>query len=63
MSDPALLRWRKSSRSGSQSNCIEIASSLDRVRDSKNPAGVVLQVTPAALAAFLGRVRHGTFDS
>lgn len=32
--------WKKSSRSGSQGNCVEVATNLPRivgVRDSKNP--------------------------
>ncbi|WP_447004343.1 DUF397 domain-containing protein [Saccharothrix isguenensis] len=38
--------WRKSSRSSSQANCVEIAQVADRVavRDSKNPDGPVLLV-------------------
>ena len=37
-------RWRKSSRSSGQANCVEIAHVADRVavRDSKNPDGPVL---------------------
>ncbi len=31
-------RWRKSSRSGAESNCVELVNSLDAVRDSKNPS-------------------------
>ncbi|WP_158844434.1 DUF397 domain-containing protein [Saccharothrix deserti] len=36
--------WRKSSRSTSQANCVEIAHVANRiaVRDSKNPDGPVL---------------------
>jgi hypothetical protein len=36
-------RWRKSSFSGGEnSDCIELAGTLDAVRDSKYPAGPVL---------------------
>ncbi|MGH3624075.1 MAG: DUF397 domain-containing protein [Sciscionella sp.] len=29
-------RWQKSSYSGPQSNCVELAHTRDRIRDSKN---------------------------
>lgn len=45
--------WRKSSRSGSTSNCVELANTGE-VRDSKNPAGPVLRVD---LVGFLAAVK------
>lgn len=30
-------RWKKSSRSGTGTNCVELAHTMDRVRDSKAP--------------------------
>jgi Domain of unknown function (DUF397) len=51
-------RWRKSSRSNVAGNCVELAATLDRVRDSKNPAGPALRVD---LAAFLTGVKSGRF--
>lgn len=52
--------WRKSSYSATSNDCVELAGTLDLVRDSKNPAGPVLSV--AALDAFLSDVRSGRFD-
>ncbi|MER5266827.1 DUF397 domain-containing protein [Actinosynnema sp. NPDC002837] len=48
------VRWRKSSRSSSQANCVEVARVADRtaVRDSKNPDGPVL---------FFGKVDWSAF--
>ncbi|MCP2267739.1 DUF397 domain-containing protein [Actinokineospora diospyrosa] len=36
------LRFKKSSRSGSHTNCVEVAHTLSHLRDSKNPQGPVL---------------------
>jgi hypothetical protein len=55
-------RWRKSSYSGgsnSQSSCVELAGTLDDVRDSKNPAGPTLR---AGLVALLQAVKAGRLD-
>jgi hypothetical protein len=41
--------WRKSSYSGSNANCVELAAGA--VRDSKNPDGPVLDVDVVALIA------------
>lgn len=49
------VTWFKSSYSGSQGgNCVEVAThpSAVHVRDSKDTAGPVLTVRPAAWAAF-----------
>jgi hypothetical protein len=50
MRDPA---WRKSSYSGNDHNCVELAAGA--VRDSKNPDGPVLSVDVAALVAAVKR--------
>ncbi|WP_411970800.1 DUF397 domain-containing protein [Micromonospora peucetia] len=52
--------WRKSSRSGNQGNCVEVADNLPHViavRDSKDPAGPVLVFNPAAWGAFTADLR------
>jgi hypothetical protein len=35
----ASTRWRKASRSQNTADCVEIAHSLDQLRDSKNTTG------------------------
>jgi len=53
-------RWVKSSRSGgANENCVELARSGDRVRDSKNPSGPVLAVD---VARFVTQIKSGRFD-
>ena len=48
--------WRKSSHSGGEGGeCVEVAAHPTRnhIRDSKNPHGPQLAVSPASWAAFL----------
>ncbi|CAM5613898.1 hypothetical protein SCHAM137S_07855 [Streptomyces chartreusis] len=51
------LAWRKSSHSGDQGGeCVEIAETPHTtiaVRDSKNPAGPMLTLDPAAFTTFV----------
>ncbi|MFI7021791.1 DUF397 domain-containing protein [Micromonospora sp. NPDC049900] len=62
MTDLAGAVWRKSTRSGgSGGNCVEVADNLPgvvAVRDSKDPSGPVLTVSPDAWTAFVRQVRH-----
>ncbi|WP_405805988.1 DUF397 domain-containing protein [Streptomyces sp. NBC_00210] len=54
--------WRKSTYSGGTGGeCIEVAAQPCRiaVRDSKNPDGPALTVTPAAFAAFVTAAVEG----
>ncbi|MEV4480080.1 DUF397 domain-containing protein [Micromonospora coxensis] len=53
--------WRKSTRSGTQGDCVEVADNLPGVvgvRDSKDPTGPVLTFTPLAWRVFVARAKH-----
>ena len=55
------VQWRKSSYSGQVQNCVEVASGLlgaVEVRDSKNPDGPTLMLTPSAWRALAHRVKN-----
>jgi hypothetical protein len=57
--------WRKSTRSGSSGDCVEVADNLPgqvAVRDSKDPAGPALVFAPGEWSAFVGGVKDGEFD-
>lgn len=64
--EPAHARWIKSSYSGSGGgNCVEVGdlgNGHRAVRDSKDPAGPVLTLTPAAWSSFTAGVCDGQFD-
>ncbi|WP_063710798.1 DUF397 domain-containing protein [Actinokineospora enzanensis] len=56
------LAWRKSSFSGGENgSCVEVARTPDLfgIRDSKNAAGPVLELTGAQGLAFVHAVRAG----
>ncbi|WP_309248460.1 DUF397 domain-containing protein [Streptomyces sp. MNP-20] len=57
--------WHKSSRSGGNGNCVEIAL-LDggdvAVRNSRFPEGPALIYTKSEIAAFLEGAKGGEFD-
>jgi hypothetical protein len=57
--------WRKSSRSGSQANCVEVGSApgVIGVRDTKNRDGGTIMLPGPAWSAFIAGVRQGAFDS
>ncbi|MFF4158333.1 DUF397 domain-containing protein [Streptomyces sp. NPDC001678] len=52
-------RWRKSSYSGLENDCVEVADGLPGVvpvRDSKSPHGPVLVVEAGAWSAFVAAI-------
>ena len=61
----AELIWRKSSFSGDNGACVELAAVPEgtvAVRDSKNPDGAMLIFTRAEMRVWLQGVRAGEFD-
>lgn len=49
-------RWRKSSYSGPEADCVEVPNTLDAVRDTKNPSGPEL---PGDVSALVAAARSG----
>lgn len=61
----AARNWRKSSRSMTNGNCVEVGGPVGEfvgVRDSVNPEGAVLGFSRGGWGAFVGGVRKGQFD-
>ncbi|WP_406233240.1 DUF397 domain-containing protein [Nocardia sp. NBC_01009] len=62
--DLSRASWFKSSHSGSQGACVEVAwlAGGVGVRDSKNPTGPALIFTPSEWDAFTAGVTDGEFN-
>jgi hypothetical protein len=60
----AQATWRKSSYSGGAGNCVEVGGNPGTVgvRDSKDPDGPSLILSPRAWHAFVGHVKTGELD-
>jgi hypothetical protein len=55
-------KWRKSSYSTAQSNCVEVARNVPgtvAVRDSKDPGGPILRFAPDEWARLTERLKDG----
>lgn len=50
------MEWRKSSRSGSAGDCVELRQDLAALRDSKRP-DAVLEVSRTAITRLIGKVK------
>lgn len=64
---PAELRapeWRRSTRSGVNGNCVEVAyhGSAVAVRDSKHSTGPALIFTASEWQRFIDEAKRGNFD-
>ncbi|MCI4063080.1 DUF397 domain-containing protein [Micromonospora sp. R77] len=67
MTDLTGAIWRTSSRSNDQGLCVEVAANVVAVhgvvgvRDSKDPQGPALAVSPPGWTAFVDAIRTGRF--
>jgi hypothetical protein len=65
MTDFSSARWRKSSASMGNGNCVEVGylgSGEIAVRDSKNQTGPVLLLQPSGWQTFLADLKAGELD-
>ncbi|MFF3596290.1 DUF397 domain-containing protein [Kitasatospora indigofera] len=64
--DLAKAPWRKSTHSGGQNGCVEVADGypdVTPVRDSKNPDGPALVFPAEAWQAFVAATATGEFSA
>ncbi|GAA3357345.1 DUF397 domain-containing protein [Saccharopolyspora gregorii] len=52
--------WIKSSRSQNTTTCVEVTTTFDEIRDSKDPHGPTLKT---AVAPLVQAIKSGRFDS
>ncbi|MER5389480.1 DUF397 domain-containing protein [Saccharopolyspora sp. NPDC002686] len=65
MHELSRAQWRKSSRSASGGECVEVALNIPGVaaiRDSKDPNGPAFVVESDAWSSFLATVKDGVLD-
>lgn len=65
MHDLSCAQWRKASLSSATGdNCVEVAglSGVVGVRDSKNPSGPVIELTPQQWRNLAAGIRRSEFD-
>lgn len=65
-SDVPVVTWRRSSHSGKQGNCVELAHFPDAttaIRDSHDPDGPILSWSVARLAEFVTAAGNGEFSA
>ncbi|GLH99864.1 DUF397 domain-containing protein [Phytohabitans aurantiacus] len=64
MAATTYTNWRKSSRSGGDDNCVQVATAPDTVgvRDSKKPHGAILEFGRPAWEDFIAGAKAGEFD-
>lgn len=62
--DPSNAAWRKSTHSGGNGNCVEVAfhRTAIAVRDGKSPDEPFLRMDEARWARFLSEVKAGSLD-
>ncbi|WP_018588691.1 DUF397 domain-containing protein [Salinispora arenicola] len=63
MTEPNITTWRKSTKSSGGANCVEVGHAVPvavvGVRDTKDRAGGMILLSPAAWRAFIGGIKDG----